>query len=341
MNHRFFLLGLALLLSVMLSGCSNYSASHEYYKARPEAKLEIPPGLDRPVERLDMTLPKAAGGTATYSSYSGDCKQDPSTLNMVAQQDLSVVREGDFIWLHANTYPEQLWGPTRSFLKEKGFGIARDDDDLGILESDWFEYQENGHSLRDKYRLRFEFGKTAGSSEIYLSLRSERLSGGEWQPREKDVELEIEMLKRLARYLGDSEVDFSEVPTAETEVALHDRGKKGGLSLVINHGFDEAWRRTLRAIEESGHHIEERSINQRFLIARFEDKSKAAKARRSSWMGNVLIPSEKHAVGRFRIEFFIRGENSTEIQIQNLQGKVTASERAKRALSELEQALSE
>ncbi len=341
MSHRFFLLGLALLLSVMLSGCSNYSASHEYYKARPEAKLEIPPGLDRPVERLDMTLPKAADGTATYSSYSGDCKQDPSTLNMVAQKDLSVVREGDFIWLHANTNPEQLWGAARSFLKKKGFGIARDDDDLGILESDWFEYQEDGHSLRDKYRLRFEYGKTAGSSEIYLSLRGERLSDGEWQPRETDVELEIEMLKRLARYLGDSEVEFSEVPTAETEVALHDRGKKGGLSLVINHGFDDAWRRTLRAIEESGNHIEERSINQRFLIARFEDKSEAAKARRSSWMGSVLIPSEKHAEGRFRIEFFIRGENSTEVQIQNLQGKATSSERAKRVISELEQALSE
>ncbi len=341
MSYRFCLLGLALLLSVTLSGCSNYSASHEYYKARPEAKLEIPPGLDRPVERLDMTLPVVADGTTTYSSYSGNCTQDPSTLKMVALQDLSVVREGDFIWLHANTNPEQLWQPTRSFLKKKGFGIARDDDDLGILESGWFEYQEDGHALRDKYRLRFEFGKTAGSSDIYLSLRGERLSGGEWQPRETDVELEIEMLKRLARYLGDSEVEFSEVPTAETEVALHDRGKKGGLSLVINHGFDEAWRRTIRAIEKSGNSVEERSINQRFLIARFDDKSEAAKARQSSWMGNVLTPSDKHAVGRYRIEFFIRDENSTEIQLQNQQGKVTSSERAKRVISELEQALSE
>ena len=45
MNHRFSLLGL-LLVSFALNGCANYSASHEYYKARPEAKLEIPPGLE-------------------------------------------------------------------------------------------------------------------------------------------------------------------------------------------------------------------------------------------------------------------------------------------------------
>jgi len=341
MSNRFSLLALVLLVSVALNGCSNYSASHEYYKARPEAKLEIPPGLDRPVEKLDMALPKVVDGNTTYSSYRGDCKQDSTTLKMVAQQDLSVVREGNFIWLQANANPEQLWEPTRSFLKHKGFSLAQDDDDLGILESDWFEYQEDGHTLRDKYRLRFEYGKTAGSSEIYLSLRSEVLSGDQWQPREVDVELEIEMLKRLALYLGDSEVEFSELATADTEVSLQDRGKKGGLGLIINHGFNDTWRRTIQAIEKSGNMVEERLVNQRFLIARFEDKSEAAKARKSSWMGNVLTPSKKHAVGRYRIEFFILDENRTEIQIQNLQGKVTSSKRAKQVMSQLEQTFSE
>ncbi len=341
MNNRFSLLSLILLVSVVLNGCSNYSASHEYYKARPEAKLEIPPGLDRPIEKLDMALPKAVDGNTTYSSYRGDCKQESSTLKMVDQQDLSVVREGHFIWLQANANPEQLWEPTRHFLKNKGFTLAQDDDDLGILESNWFEYQGESLTLRDKYRLRFEYGKTAGSSEIYLSLRSEVLLGDQWQPRDADVELEIEMLKRLALYLGDSEVEFSELTTADTEVSLQDRGKKGGLGLIINHGFDDTWRRTIQAIEKSGNAVEERLVNQRFLIARFEDKSEEAKARKSSWMGNVLTPSKKHAVGRYRIEFFILDENRTEIQIQNLQGKVTSSKRAKQVMSQLEQALSE
>lgn len=341
MSNRFSLLALLLLVSVALNGCANYSASHEYYKARPEAKLEIPPGLDRPIEKLDMALPKVADGNTTYSSYRGDCKQDSTILKMADQQNLSVVREGNFIWLQADASPEQLWEPTRNFLKHKGFSLAQDDDELGILESDWFEYQEDGHTLRDKYRLRFEYGKTAGGSEIYLSLRSEVLSGDQWQPHDVDVELEIEMLKRLALYLGDSEVEFSELATADTEVSLQDRGKKGGLGLIINHSFSDTWRRTIQAIEKSGNTVEERLVNQRFLIARFEDKSEAAKARKSSWMGNVLTPSKKHAVGRYRIEFFILDENRTEIQIQNLQGKVTSSKRAKQVMSQLEQTLSE
>lgn len=333
---------IALLMGlIMLSGCSNYSASHEYYKARPEAKLEIPPGLDRPIEKQDMALPESSTRSATYSNYSGDCKQDPAVLHMVSLQHLEIKREGNFVWLHANANPDQLWGPSREFLEQKGFSLSMDDDDLGLLETAWFEYQEDGQTLRDKYRLRFEFGKAPGSSEIYLSLRSEALLENQWQAREVDPELEIEMLKRLARHLGSEEVAFSEIQTADTEVSLHQRGKEGGLSLVINHDFAETWRRVIKAIEENGDFVEERSVNQRYLIARFEDKSDAAKARKNSWMGSVLTPSEKHAVGRFRIEFFNLQSATTEIQIQDLQGRVTLSKRAKKVMESLEQTLAE
>lgn len=331
-----------LVCITLVTGCSNYSASHEYYKARPEAKLEIPPGLQHPIEKRDMALPESStASTTTYSSYSGDCKLDPSTLHMTPLQHLEVKREGAFIWLHADANPDQLWAPSREFLKKKGFSFSMDEDDLGILETAWFEYQEDGLTLRDKYRLRFEFGKLPGSSDVYLSLRKEALVDSQWQPREVDPELEVEMLKRLARDLGEGEIAFSEVAVADTKVSLHERGKEGGLSLVVNHGFDEAWRRVIKAIEADGDFVEERSINQRFLIARFEDRSAAEKARKSSWMGNVLTPSDKHAAGRFRIEFFNLESATTEVQIQDLQGRVTLSKRAKRVMESLEQTLAE
>ncbi len=345
MRGQLFALSTTILVAVNLGGCSNYSASHEYYKARPEAKLEIPPGLDKPIEKLDMSLPESKAGATTYSSYSSNnrvgCQVSEGEVKLGEMQDLRVMREGSFIWLQANSNPESLWLPSREFFKQKGFRVAREDDDIGIIESEWYEYREDDKALRDKFRLRFEFGKLPGTSEIYLSQHTEQLISDEWVAREVDPELEVEMLKRLANYLGDSDVEFQSVESIQTEVAIQERGKKGGLSLLLNHDFDDAWRLVIQAIEDGGDLVEERSINQRFLIARFEERGQAAKARNNSWMGNILMPAEKHAVGRFRIEFFAPEAGHTEVQIQNLQGGATTSERAKRVMEHLQQALAE
>ncbi len=329
-----------LTVTSLLSGCSNYSASHEYYKARPEAKLEVPPGLDRPFEKTDMAIPATRTTSTTYLGYSGGCTEDRETLKLAPIEHLTVKREGVFIWLSANANPELLWEPTLNFLSGKGFTLAMKNDTLGIIETAWYEYQEDGLTLRDKYRLRFEFGKSPGSSEIYLSLRNELLAD-QWQQRTVDPELEVEMLKRLALHLGDSDVTFEEIAVEDTKVSLHERGKEGGLSLVLNHDFSEAWRRVIKVIEDKGDLVEERSVNQRFLIANFAAVTESDKARKNSWMGKMLMPSDKHAAGRFRVEFFKLESSVTEVQIQNLQGKVTNSKRAKQVMQTLEQALAE
>lgn len=340
--ERFFSLS-GLLVLVMVSGCANYSSSHEYYKERPEAKLEVPPGLDRPIEKMDMAIPDGKQTSTTYSSFRGGCREpeDKTELQIVQLEDLKVKREGGFIWLQADASPHSLWHPVQAFLKENEYSLARQDDELGIIETRWLVSRQDDIEQRSKYRLRFEFGANPSSSEIYLSLRQQsKLSNG-WQRTEADHEQEIEMLKRLALYLGDSEVEFQQQTAVETEVVLTEQGDSGGISITLNYGFDEAWRRTIQAIENSGDNVEERSINQRFLLARFEDHSSAAKSRNQSWMGKILTPSDKHDAGRFRIEFFGAGDGHTTLQIQDLQGQVTNSERAKQIMMQLEQTLAE
>ena len=345
---RLFLLVSVFLLASAISGCANYSSSHEYYKEHPNAKLEVPPGLDKPIEQLDMTVPDGSQAATTYSSYRGDCVKPPepaeaSELQLIQLDGLKIKREGSFTWLHATASPQQLWQPAQAFFNESGYTLARTDDGLGIIETDWQNAQEGSLELQSKYRLRFESVTDLSRSEIYLSLRQQSKQEGEWRRLEADHELEIEMLKRLASYLGDSQIAFEQVNegVAVPAVILNNEGKLGGITLTINLGFKETWRRTIQIIESGGDDVEEQVINQRYLLVRFEDRRKYAKARSKTWIGGVLAPSDKHDFGRFRIEFFDVNEGQTRLQIQNMQGKPASSDRAKRVMAQLEQDLAE
>jgi outer membrane protein assembly factor BamC len=333
---------LVVVSAVVSTGCSNYSASHEYYKARPEAKLEIPPGLTRPMDDKTMDIPEKQGVT-TYSSYAGGgCKEPQITASSMPKQEMiTLKREGPYLWLVANAEPEQVWPVAQQFVQNKGFKLEREDTRLGLMETEWVEKQElDTVPLRERFRLRFEYGQLAGTTEIYLSQQMQSRDGKEglWQPQPADPESELTMLKSLAQFLGASSVEFKETEVLKTEVQLQDRGKEG-MSLVIQADFQESWKRAIKVMENLGATVEERSINQRFLIARFEDKKE--RSVKSSWLGKVMVPSEKHALSRFRFEFFDRQDGGTTLQIQDLQAKPAKGDRPKSVMEQLEQALGE
>ena len=68
-----------------------------------------------------------------------------------------------------------------------------------------------GLPIADKYRVRIEPTDNSEQSEVYLTLSSigEVVNGATrvWQPREKDVELETEMLLKFMLFLGDDMSD--------------------------------------------------------------------------------------------------------------------------------------
>ena len=103
-------------------------------------------------------------------------------------------------------------------------------------------------------------------SEVYLTLSSigEVVSGATrvWQPREKDVELETEMLLQLMVFLGNDRGDSiskiqSNVEEKKTAVSVV-LSDTGYASLVFPFDKNESWKLLGWALDESGVDIEDR-----------------------------------------------------------------------------------
>lgn len=332
-------LGLLFLLPlVWTAGCSNYSASHEYYKARPEARLEIPPGLSRPLEDASMAIPELEGGAATYSSFAGECREGAARPVLPSQENVVIRRDGRHQWLVIKGTPQQVWPWVKEFWLGKGFGLEMDTPALGIMETEWFEYQEgrDGVSYRDSYRTRLERGEQAGTTEIHVTQQGQELAGakGRWQPRTADNELRIEMLKRLGLYLGAVHIEQEEAKDAQAPVEVRGGGAED-IALVIRGEFPDVWQRVVRAMDELGAVVEKQEKHKRTLIARFATAEEKQAEKNAVWTENVLVPSDAHAAGRYRFEF-VEEKGSVQVFIRDLQGKAVKSKRAQEIMNRLQ-----
>ena len=199
--------------------------------------LEVPPDLTQLQRDNRYALPESANrGTATASGFnmaqSATAAAAPAAMTNAAPiaprvtDQARVERDGSQRWLVVKMAPEVLWPQVKEFWQDSGFLIASENQEAGVMETDWAENRAKipegflrntlGKALdsfystgeRDKFRTRFE--RTAdGGTEVYISHRGaqEVLTGVEkertvWTPRPADPELEAEFLSRLLARLG-------------------------------------------------------------------------------------------------------------------------------------------
>jgi outer membrane protein assembly factor BamC len=135
-------------------------------------------------------------------------------------------------WLVVDLPPSEVWSLSKEFFRSYNFKIKKENQKIGILETDYLEIEtvvpdkslgairaslakvlktQYGLPIADKYRVRIEPVKGQNKSEVYLTLSSigEVVDGAlrVWQPREKDVELETEMLLTLMVFLGNDRAE--------------------------------------------------------------------------------------------------------------------------------------
>ncbi len=189
---------LTLVAALLLSGCSSLSESLQgdkvdYKSAGKAPSLEVPPDLTQLSRDTRYIVP---GSSVTASGFQvGQTTQSVPTAAL-AVGDVRIERAGTQRWLVVNRPADKLWGPVREFWLENGFLIATEQENLGIMETD---YAENRAKLpqdfiratlgklldslystgeRDKFRTRLERTPTGGT-EIYISHRGmvEMLTG--------------------------------------------------------------------------------------------------------------------------------------------------------------------
>ena len=305
------------LLAGSLSACSVLDGDKVDYKtASRGVSLEVPPDLTQ----LSRDTRYAAGAPVSASAYQAtrpDNASIPTAATTVG--DVRIERDGNQRWLVINRTPDQLWGPVREFWQENGFLLSTDQQNIGVMETDWAENRAKlpqdavrsalgrvfdglySTGERDRFRTRFE--RTAsGGTEIYISHRgmqevnktSQFADGTIWQPRPADPGLEAEFLRRLMIKLG---VSAEQAKTAVANAPARQAARLTTLNnqpaVQIDENFDRAWRRVGLALDRTGFTVEDRDRAKGLYFVRYVEPTdrKADSGGTFSFLNRLFSPS--------------------------------------------------
>ena len=354
-------LAVALLLSsLVLSGCSTINdtlvGEKIDYKsgATKGPSLDIPPDLSQLTRDNRYAVP---GVAVTANTFQSDRASRASQVGIAAGSvgDVRIERSGNQRWLVVNRPADKLWEPVREFWKTSGFQLAIDQQDLGIIETDFAENRaklpqdfirntlgrvlENLYSTgeRDKFRTRLE--RTAsGGTEIFISHRgmievvtnsSGTSTSTVWQARPADPELEAEFLRRLMVQLGVSP-DQSKALIAVDAARQTSRIEtvNNQQVLLVDDGFDRAWRRVGLGLDRTGFTVEDRDRSKGLYFVRYVAPLSDNKS--SGFFGNLF--SSKAATPaplKYQIVLTAKGD-TTSVTVLSADGKPDTTGNAQR-----------
>jgi len=211
-----------ILISFLAVGCSKVldpvkkiglgSRVIDYQADEKLDSLIIPPDLTQP-------------NSLSLITQNENLNSEIEVVNRV--ENVEVMRDKYRRWLVVDMPSSEVLSLSKEFFRSYGFKIEKENQKIGIFETDYLEIEtkvpdkslgmiraalskalktQYGLPIADKYRVRVEPTDYLNQSEIYLTLTSigEIVSGTQrlWQPREKDVEIETEMLLTLMVFLG-------------------------------------------------------------------------------------------------------------------------------------------
>lgn len=350
------------------------SSSAAASKARP---LEVPPDLTQLQRDSRYALPDAANrGVATASGFStaqaaapaAASAASPVAANVTAQA--RVERDGTQRWLVVKMAPEVLWPQVKEFWQDSGFLIAMENQEAGVMETDWAENRAKipegflrntlgkaldsfySTGLRDKFRTRLERGAD-GSTEVYISHRGaeEVLTGLEkertvWTPRPADPELEAEFLSRLLTRLGVETTRAKEAVAnagpAEPVRAKLVRASAGGV-VEVDETFERAWRRVGLALDRVGFTVEDRDRSKGVYYVRYVDQNQDAngKVAEKGFLSRMFSSSkDDKAKQAQRYQIAVRSATAgSQVSVLNSEGRPETSQTGERILSLLTEQL--
>lgn len=226
-----------LMVGALAAGCSSLdnviSTDKVDYRsgAKQTTGLDVPPDLSQLARDGRAQQQGGVVSAATFQQNNAAANAQASgaapanTVALNAAGNVRLERNGSERFLRVDLPPEQLWQQVRDFWIERGFEIAKEQADIGLIETNWNENRAKlpqdivrstigrvfdglySSGERDMYRTRVE--RVAGGTEIHISHKgvqevytSQQKDSTAWQPRASEPQLEAEMLSRLMLKLG-------------------------------------------------------------------------------------------------------------------------------------------
>lgn len=345
-----------------LAGCTSvgglFKGDKVDYRAQSAQTqgLEVPPDLTQ-LARESRYKQGSSGvvSAATYQppSFGAPTAGGANGQGVVPNTDpnVTIERSTNDRWIVTTLTPEQVWPKLKQFWAERGFTLAVEQPDVGVMETDWNENRSKipqdfirstigmvfdsawDSGERDRFRTRVE--RTEKGSEIFISHRGavEVLTGSNkdsstWQPRAADPELEAEMLRRLLLKLGAQEERATALVAPGDAPPPRARLLQGGPAGVIevDDDFDRAWRRVGLALDRSGFAVEDRDRAQGYYYVSYTDQKDAPTKQEPGLFSKLLslggLGSDKKdtkPVARYRVQVKGEGQRS-KVTVQSSEG---------------------
>ena len=270
------------LISLLVASCSKIADPVKKIGLGSRAvNYEVDENVDSLIIPPDLTAPSSQGAFTKVIKVS----EGSDVLKRV--QNVEVMRDKYRRWLLVDLPPAEVWALSKEFFRSYGFQIEKENQKIGLLETDYLEIEtkvpekslgairtalakalktQYGLPIADRYRIRIEPTAKTSESEVYLTLSSigEVVSGSMrvWQPREKDIELETEMLLQLMLFFGNDRADAiskiqSNVEDKKVDVSVV-LSETGFSSLVFPFEKNESWKLLGWALDELNVDVDDR-----------------------------------------------------------------------------------
>ena len=345
------------------SGCSTMNdvlkGDKVDYKTSGKAgpSLEVPPDLTQLTRETRYVVP---GTAVSANAFQVGQVTQALPIAALAVGDVRIERSGSQRWLVVNRPADKLYGPIRDFWLESGFLLSLDQENLGIMETDFAENRaklpqdfiretlgkvfESLYSTgeRDKFRTRLE-RNASGGTEIFVSHRGlvEVVVGGStgknstgdgtvWQPVPPNPELEAEFLRRMMVKLGVAQEQSKVLVAAQTpRRTTSNVATVNGVPVVqMEEAFDRAWRRVGLTLDRTGFTVEDRDRAQGTYFVRYvdvtSDKKEPGFLSKFFSAASPSVPPIK-----YRITVKSQGD-ATTVSVLNAQGAPESSVNAQR-----------
>lgn len=260
---------LTLGLVIGTSACSwieNYDRNEKYLEAEATPRVVIPEGLDEPDFVEVMQIPGVIDSRGLAGRKAN--LELPDALSTTFGVEQIVLKKlGDSRWIFLDSTPAVIWPKLLQFLSDNNVELQYADPRRGVAESIWITskagtaeevyssivsgagWADSDATVKNKFRLSIEPGIRSGSCEVYLEHKQVPLSQSvgpdsvKWTGMSDDLDVENEMLTKLAYYLGKTIND----PVISV-MAFENRGLKAELVpdrikpvLRYKLDFDRAW----------------------------------------------------------------------------------------------------
>jgi outer membrane protein assembly factor BamC len=268
---------LLLAALALLAACES-GLDRRYLDVSLGQPLELPPDLSEFESESSFDLP---------ASFQGDGQAEAGKVPVLAKVDSVQLQGGpDLYWLSVDESVEGLYQHVKNFWASEGYGLLVDEPVIGIMETEWI-YTEEGadhksdswwkrlfdsedlSATQDQFRTRLERNPSGQGSRVYMAHRGTEYvhefrvgetdtegedDANEWQYRQSDPELEVEMLSRLMIYLGlqqaavEGQLERVSLYSPRASMQVDDEEKSP--YLILKNPYHIAWNRVYHVVEQ-------------------------------------------------------------------------------------------